>query len=47
MYNGLEAELEACKEGIIPALHRTELPMALEMGCIEAVSMIKTNLKNR
>ncbi|KAM3228042.1 hypothetical protein ACQJBY_059648 [Aegilops geniculata] len=40
--NGLEAELAACSEGLALALHRTELPVVIEMDSLEAVSMLNS-----
>ncbi|VAH90688.1 unnamed protein product [Triticum turgidum subsp. durum] len=37
--NALAAELEACKEGLDLALHRTDRPTVVEMDSLEAVAM--------
>lgn len=39
-HSGLEAEPAACREGLALALHRTSLPIAIELDSTEAVSML-------
>jgi ribonuclease HI len=43
----LEAELEACREGVILALDWSSLPCMIEMDCAEAVNMIRSGELNR
>lgn len=43
----LEAELIACKEGIIMALQWTLLPIIVESGCLVAVNMIQAAKEER
>ena len=38
--NALDAELAACREGLELALHRTVLPILVELDSTEAVSLI-------
>ncbi|XBI14851.1 hypothetical protein VPH35_057369 [Triticum aestivum] len=45
--NALEAELEACKEGLELALHRSNLPILVELDSAEAVSMITAREMDR
>ncbi|KAI5016767.1 hypothetical protein ZWY2020_006618 [Hordeum vulgare] len=39
----LEAELEACREGLDLALHRTSLSIMVEMDSVETVSMLNAH----
>ena len=43
----LGVELAACKEGLELALHRTGLPITVELDCAEAVAMITANVEDR
>ncbi|VAI52675.1 unnamed protein product [Triticum turgidum subsp. durum] len=45
--NGLDAELEACKEGLALALVRTTCPIQVELDCSEAVVMLQATEQNR
>uniref|UniRef100_A0A8R7Q2Y6 RNase H type-1 domain-containing protein n=1 Tax=Triticum urartu TaxID=4572 RepID=A0A8R7Q2Y6_TRIUA len=45
--NGLEAELAACREGLELALHRTDLPILIEMDSVEAVNMLNASTNDR
>ncbi|XP_073368034.1 uncharacterized protein [Aegilops tauschii subsp. strangulata] len=45
--NALEAELEACREGLELALHRSNLPILVELDSAEAVSMITAHEMDR
>lgn len=45
--NSLHAELAACKEGLELALHRTMLPIVVEMDSAEAVRMINATSVDR
>ena len=45
--NSLQAELEACREGLQLALYRTNLPILVELDCFEAVSMLSAKSANR
>ncbi|XP_073360138.1 uncharacterized protein [Aegilops tauschii subsp. strangulata] len=45
--NALEAELEACREGLELALHRSNLPILVELDSAEAVSMITAREMDR
>ena len=45
--NSLQAELEACREGLQLALHRTNMPILVELGSTEAVSMLSAQSANR
>lgn len=45
--NVLEAELSACREGLDLALHRTTLPIIIEMDSAEAVSMLRAPTTDR
>ena len=44
--NSLQAELEACREGLQLALHRTNMPILVELDCSEAVSMLSARSVN-
>jgi hypothetical protein len=43
----LEAELLACSEGLALALENTNKPIILESDCLEAISMINDDNRNR
>ena len=43
----LEAKLEAWKEGLVIALHRTNCPIQLELHIVEAVMMLQDTLPDR
>ena len=45
--NALGAELAACREGLELALHRTTLPISVELDSSEAVSLIIANSDDR
>ncbi|XP_073351694.1 uncharacterized protein [Aegilops tauschii subsp. strangulata] len=45
--NALDAELEACKEGLALALERTTCPIQVELDCSEAVVMLQATERNR
>ena len=45
--NALEAELLACREGLDLALHRTTLPIIIEMDSAQAVSMLRAPTTDR
>ena len=45
--NALEAELAACREGLELALHRSNLPILVELDSAEAVSMITAREMDR
>ena len=45
--NGLEAELAACREGLVLALHRMDLPILIEMDSVEAVNMLNASTRDR
>ena len=43
----LEAELSTCREGLDLALHRTTMPIIVEMDSAEAVAMLKAPTTDR
>ena len=45
--NALDAELVACREGLELALHRTMLPILVELDSAEAVSLITAHSEDR
>ena len=45
--DGLEAKLMACKEGLDLALHCTILPIAIELDCAHAASMLNASHGDR
>ena len=45
--NSLHAELAACREGLELALHRTNLPIVVELDSVEAVTRLTTHVMDR
>ena len=45
--SALEAELAACREGLELALHRTNLPIIVELDSAEAVTLLTTRTRDR
>lgn len=43
----LEVELEACREGLELAIHRTQVPLVVELDFSEAVAIIKATSCDR